>query len=126
MDGTGEPLQPLAFPWNFRHAFGMDKQEHAAMLRAALEASPDVTRQTISDATGRGYRTVSNWISRKAPTMPSGEERAMLRRLLGAYDSPGDAVEKAVRSSELIDWRQDAVLSVYKRNLHEQRGEAAG
>lgn len=103
----------------------MEKHEHAAMLRQAISESADVSRQTIADATGRGYRTVSNWISESKPTMPSDKERAMLRRLLGPYDTPGDVVERAVRQSELIDWRQDAVLSVYKRNLHEQRGEAA-
>jgi hypothetical protein len=103
----------------------MDKHEHAALLRRALEESTELTRQTLADATGRSYRTVGNWISAKSPTMPSGEERAMLRRLLGPYDSSGDAVERAIRRSELIEWRQDRVLSEYKRNLHEQRGEEA-
>lgn len=81
-------------------------------------------RQVIADATGVNPRTVTNWTS--GATMPSGVEREALRRLLGEYDSQGDPVEVAVRGSELAEWRQDLVLSHYKRNLHEQRAEAAG
>lgn len=101
----------------------MDKAEHGLRLKAAM-ASKGLGRQVIADATGATPRTVTNWTS--GTTKPSDSERAILRRLLGDYDNPGDPVEIAVRQSELIDWRQDAVLSVYKRNLHEQRGEAAG
>lgn len=80
-------------------------------------------RQVIADATGVQLRTVTNWTS--GSTMPSAIERNALRQLLGEYDAVGDQVEIAVKSSELHDWRQDAVLSFYKRNLHEQRGEEA-
>lgn len=80
-------------------------------------------RQVVADATGVGVRTVTNWSTGK--TMPSAVERESLRTLLGSYDAAGDQVEMAVRSSELHEWRQDAVLSFYKRNLHEQRGEEA-
>lgn len=101
----------------------MDKQEHGLRLKAAM-ASRRYDRQVIADATGVKPRTVTNWTS--GVTMPSPAEVAILRRLLGEYDNPGDPVEVAVRSSALSDWRQDAVLSFYKRNLHEQRGEATG
>lgn len=101
----------------------MDKQEHGKRLAAAM-ASRGFGRQVVADATGRRERTVTNWTRGK--TMPSDKERVALRRLLGDYDSPGDPVEVAVRHSELTDWRQDAVLSTYKRNLYEQRGEEAG
>lgn len=98
----------------------MDKQEHADLLRDAIDQS-GIGRQAIADAVRRTYRTVGYWTSRTNPTMPNGEERAILRRLLGPYDDPGDAVERAVRRSNLDDWRRDAVISFYKRNLQEQR-----
>lgn len=103
---------------------GEDKAAHGAALRRAVAESSEVDRTVLEDVTGRGYRTITNWLNGK--TMPSDEEKAILRKLLGEYEQPGDAVERAVRRSELIDWRQDKVLSEYKRNLHEQRAEAAG
>lgn len=101
----------------------MDKAEHGRRLKGAMAAQAK-DRQVVADYTGVKVRTVTNWTS--GATMPSDTERAALRRLLGAYDDPGDPVEVAVRQSELQEWRQDAVLSTYKRNLHEQRGEVAG
>jgi transcriptional regulator with XRE-family HTH domain len=100
----------------------MDKAEHGKRLAAAMAARRK-GRQEVADVTGRGVRTITNWTA--GETMPSDTERAALRRLLGDYDNPGDPVEVAVRSSALMEWRQDAVLSVYKRNLHEQRAEEA-
>ncbi len=99
----------------------MDKREHGRRLKAAM-ASRGLDRQAISDATGYEVRTVTNW--RTGKTMPSAKERETLRRLLGPYDAEGDPVETAVRSSALEEWRQDAVLSFYKRNLAEQRATA--
>jgi hypothetical protein len=101
----------------------MDKVEHGERLAAAM-AAKRLDRQAIADAVGHGVRTITNWTTGK--TSPSVGEREILRRLLGPYDAEGDPVEVAVRGSELVDWRQDAVLSIYKRNLHEQRAEAAG
>ena len=101
----------------------MDKKQHGDRLRAAM-ASKGHDRQVIADAAGVGVRTVTNWTTGK--TMPSPGERDVLRKLLGPYDAEGDQVEIAVRGSELHEWRQDAVLSFYKKNLHEQRGEVAG
>lgn len=101
------------------------KQRHADLLRKAIDESP-VSRQAVADATGRTYRTIGYWTSQTSPTMPSGEERVILRKLLGPYDSAGDPVERAVRQSELEEWRQDAVLSEYKRHLRDQRLEATG
>lgn len=100
----------------------MDKREHGSRLKAAM-ASRRYDRQVIADATGVQLRTVTNWTS--GATMPSAAERVTLRKLLGEYDAMGDQVEIAVRSSELHEWRQDSVLSFYKKNLHEQRGEEA-
>lgn len=101
----------------------MDKQEHGKRLASAMAAKRH-GRQVIADLTGRDVRTVTNWTRGK--TMPSEVELILLREFLGPYDLPGDPVEIAVRGSELSEWRQDSVLSFYKRNLHEQRAEEAG
>lgn len=101
----------------------MDKAEHGRRLKGAM-ASQSKGRELVADYAGVKVRTVTNWTS--GATMPSDKERAALRRLLGNYDDPGDPVEVAVRQSELHEWRQDAVLSTYKRNLYEQRAEVAG
>lgn len=100
----------------------MDKQQHGLRLKAAM-AAKGKDRTAVADYVDVKVRTVTNWTS--GSTMPSDRERAALRRLLGPYDDPGDPVEVAVRGSELHEWRQDSVLSTYKRHLHEQRGEAA-
>lgn len=113
----------MAFHGNFRHAESVDKRQHGSRLKAAM-AARGYDRQVVADSAGVRVRTVTNWTS--GSTMPSGVEREALRRLLGPYDSDGDPVEVAVRSSGLSDWRQDAVLSFYKRNLAEQRAELAG
>jgi len=85
-------------------------------------AAKGFDRRVVADATGVQVRTVTNWTT--GATMPSSTERASLRRLLGEYDVDGDPVEVAIRASVLVDWRQDLVLSHYKRNLHEQIAEA--
>lgn len=97
-----------------------EKRAHGLRLKAAI-AEKGLSRTEVADYVGTSERTVTNWRSGK--TMPSDAEKVRLRELLGPYDYPGDPVEVAVRSSALIDWRQDAVLSVYKRNLHEQAGD---
>jgi transcriptional regulator with XRE-family HTH domain len=99
----------------------MDKREHGAALKTAM-AVQGVDRQQIADATRVGVRTVTNWTT--GTTMPSLREREVLHQVLGEYDRGGDPVEAAIRASELTEWRQDLVLSHYKRNLHEQRAEA--
>lgn len=104
----------------------MEKEEHARLLRAAM-AERGVSREILAVAVDVSTRTVGNWTSRKKPTMPEDAYRARIRAVLGDdYDRPGDAVERAVRASALQEWRKDAVVSFYKRNLHEQRAEAAG
>lgn len=99
----------------------MDKAEHGRRLKAAMAARA-VGRETVADVADVKVRTVTNWTS--GSTMPSDKERVALRRLLGPYDEPGDPVEVALGQSELVEWRRDAVRSVYKRNLYEQREQA--
>lgn len=101
----------------------MTKQEHGALLAQAM-GDHRLSRQAVADAADVDPRTVTNWTSGK--TMPSERERAVLRRLLGDYERPGDAVERALRGSELTEWRKDAVVSFYKKNLYEQAAEQAG
>lgn len=98
----------------------MDKAAHGLALKRAM-ASRGLDRQTVADAAGVQVRTVTNWTT--GATMPSLTERMALERLFGDYAAGGDPVEVAIRASTLDEWRQDAVLSFYKRNLHEQRAE---
>ena len=114
----------MVFPGNLRHDSGMDKYEHAALLKRAIDES-GLGRQAVADAVQRGVRTVGNWTSEASPTSPTEREKVILRKILGPYDAAGDRVERAVRQSDLIEWRQDAVLSFYKRQLYEQREETA-
>lgn len=107
---------------NLRHSYGMNKEEHGRRLREAM-ASTGKSRTDVADVLGANVKTVTNW--RSGSTMPSAADRELLRRLFPGYDAAGDPVEVALRGSELVEWRQDAVLSTYKRNLHEQRGETA-
>ena len=100
----------------------MDKAEHGKRLREAM-ASTGKSRTDVALVLGANVKTVTNW--RGGVTMPSAEDRAILRRMFPGYDAQGDPVEVALRGSELTEWRQDAVLSTYKRNLHEQRAEEA-
>lgn len=100
----------------------MDKREHAARLRVAM-AEGGYSRRVIADLTGHQPRTVTNWTT--GATMPGDAERALLRKLLGPYDTPGDPMETALEHCELIDWRRDAVRSTYRRHLSEQRDSAA-
>lgn len=100
----------------------MDKSGHGKRLKQAM-TDRGISRNTLADVLGVDVKTVTNW--RSGTTMPSETYRALLRQVFGPYDAAGDQVEVAVRSSELVEWRQDAVLSVYKRNLHEQRNEVA-
>ena len=88
-----------------------------------------MARRGLKRADVAGYvevatRTVTNWTT--GQTMPSAIERERLRDLLGDYDAIGDPVEVAIRQSELHEWRQDAVLSEYKRHLYQQRAEVTG
>lgn len=101
----------------------MDKQEHAARLRKAI-AARGIGRRDLADAVSKKERTITNWTT--GATLPDEIDREKLRRLFPGYDSQGDPVEVAVRGSELHEWRQDAVLSNYKKHLHEQRAEQAG
>ena len=76
-------------------------------------------------------RTVGNWeVGRNHPRSSMGA----LREIFGsAIDDPpssstggGDPVLIALSQSELVDWRQDEVRAVYRRNLSEQRDGVRG
>ena len=98
----------------------MNKDEHGRRLKAAM-AAKRLSREDVAEAASVKTRTVTNWTS--GSTMPSDRERSALRVLLGDYDTPGDPVIVALGQSELVEWRQDAVRSTYRRHLSEQREE---
>lgn len=104
-------------------ASGMEKAEHAKRLRDAIATSRRYGRTDIEAATGKGYRTVSNWVSESKPMMPSDKDRATLRKMFPGYDEAGDPVEVAVRQSRLTEDRQYTVLGTYKRELRLQDEE---
>jgi hypothetical protein len=101
----------------------MEKREHGKRLASAM-ARKQVGREALADLVEKKPRTITNWTS--GTTMPDDIDREKLRNFFPGYDAEGDPVEVAIRSSDLQDWRQDAVLSFYKRNLHEQRSEQVG
>lgn len=100
----------------------MDRHEHADALRQAM-AERQVGRQAIADATGKTYRSVSYWISRENPTLPSEADRATLRRLLGPYDQATDPVERAILMSDLTQDRKHGLIGFYLRLRREQELE---
>lgn len=115
----------LAFPWNLGDAFRMatdaEKQAHGLRLRVAMASKP-IDREGLAAQMKVDPKTVTNW--RSGRTMPSEGDLVKLADILGNYNVGGDPVELALKQSDLHEWRQDAVLSFYKRNLHEQAAEA--
>lgn len=103
----------------------MDKAQHARLLRDAIATSRKHDRDSVADRTHKSYRTVSNWISEKKPTMPDDEDRAILREMFPGYDLDADEVERAVRGSRLTEDRQYGVIGYYKKQLREQDAEEA-
>lgn len=95
-----------------------------------LRESRRWTQDHMAELLAVSAKTVSNWESgRNSPRNSMGALRELFGDALdgGApAEETGDAVEVAIKQSELIDWRQDEVRSVYRRNLHEQRGEVKG
>lgn len=94
-------------------------------LAAARKAAGFRSQESLGDQLGVSARTVRNW-EIDAHSVPV-EHRAKITELLGTnVFAQGDAVEIALANSELVDWRQDAVRSVYRKNLAEQREGRAG
>lgn len=116
----------MAFLGKLRQSVGMDKAEHARRLRAAIATSRKYSRADVGVATGKGYRTVSNWVSESRPMMPSDKDRAILREMFPGYDEGGDGVEIAIKHSRLTEDRQYVVLGTYKRELRLQDEEERG
>ena len=88
------------------------------------------TQEQLADLLEVSTKTVSNWeTGRNDPRSSLGALREVFGRQFDAGDEVpvgnGDAVEQAIRASGLREWRQDAVLSTYKRHLYEQQQESA-
>lgn len=85
------------------------------------------SQQQLADALRVSTKTVSNWErGRNDPRNSLGAIEQLFGVDLSAEPAVAEPVEAAVRASELHEWRQDEVLSVYKRNLQQQRAERAG
>lgn len=95
----------------------MDKATHGLRLKAAM-ANAGMSRKDVAELVGVNERTVTNWTS--GTTWPDDIDRANLRKKFPNYDDPGDAVEVAVRASELTEDRQYVVIATYKRLIREQ------
>lgn len=90
-----------------------------ARLQAARKRAGIKSQEALGDLVGVSGKTIRNYETNK--TRPDAATIDALRRHLGHFDAEGDAVEVAIANSELTDWRQDAVRSVYRKNLAEQR-----
>lgn len=88
-------------------------------LQAARKSAGFRSQEALGDALGVSGRTIRNWEGDAYPV--PGEYREALTKLVGNVFAEGDPVEVAIAQSELVDWRQDAVRSVYRKNLAEQR-----
>lgn len=98
---------------------------HLGLRLKTLREERRWSQQQLADALGVSTKTVSNWENgRNDPRSSLGA----IEKLFGTSltENHADPVEAAIRASRLAEWRQDAVLSFYKRNLHEQAIEAAG
>lgn len=82
------------------------------------------SQQALADKIGVSSRTIRNY--ERGSTQPDAATLEQLREVLGQFDAQGDAVEVAVRQSELVKWRQDAVISEYEKHRYEQGREVAG
>lgn len=100
----------------------MAQQTFAMWLKAQRRLQGYKTQDDLARAVGVSERAIRYYESGKTP---DPGVRAAIEQVLGEF-AEGDPVEAAVRGSELHDWRQDDVLSTYKRHLHEQRREEAG
>ena len=102
-----------------RHTPCMDRAEHATHLRRAI-AVAGLANHDVATALGVSVRTVVNWTSKSAPTMPSDRDQEQLRRLMRGYADQGDPVEVAIGRADLAIYRRSELLAMYQRLLHEQ------
>jgi transposase len=113
MDRTENPVSPE----REREAL-----EHSRNLRRAI-GQADLHNDDIATAVGVSVRTVVNWTSKTAPTMPSEKYQERLRRTLPGYADAGDLVDIAIDRAELAPFRRAELKAVYARLLHEQARE---
>lgn len=92
-----------------------------------------LSQPELAAALGVSTKTVSNWENnRNDPRSSLGALREFFGRSFDqgatgedAAAGGGDEVEAAIRRSTLVRWRQNAVITEYERQLHEQRREEA-
>lgn len=100
------------------------EETYGTRLAAARKRAGYRSQQALGDVVNLSGRQIRNY--ENDVQLPPHEMRETLRGLLGNFDAEGDAVMVAIANSELDDWRQDEVRSVYRRNLAEQREGRAG
>lgn len=97
------------------------EQTYGQRLQIARKRAGYKTQQALGDRIGFRARTVRYWEA--DAHQPDAATKELLREVLGNFDAEGDPVEVAIRQSELVKWRQDAVITEYGRQRYEQRRE---
>lgn len=99
--------------------------DHAAALRRAMVMG-DVSPTDLATAVGVSKRTISNWTSRTAPTMPSDTDLLRLDRIFPGYSADRGQVEAVIaQAEELSTWRRTELIAHYQRLLQDQAREDA-
>lgn len=76
----------------------------------------------LGDKLDVSSKTIGNWENDRH--LPRSALAALEKIFAESGDGEGDAVERALYASVLVDWRRDLVLSAYRKNLREQTDEA--
>lgn len=96
-------------------------------LQRARKLAGITKQQTLGDLIGVSQKTIRNWeTDRVNPENISPEHRLLLREVLGPWDDEGDAVIAAIKRTELMEWRQGALISEYQRHVAEQEAHRSG
>lgn len=101
----------------------MDDEEYGRRLREARRRAGFKTQEMLGDRIGRSSKMVRNYEAGKHLTP---EIKAALEEVLGEFADEGDPVERAIRHSQLIKWRQDDLVSKYEKHVYDQSREEAG
>lgn len=95
------------------------EETYGSRLQVARKQAGYRSQQALGDIVGVSAKTIRNYET--DVYLPPADMRERLRAVLGRFDATGDGVEVAIAQSELVEWRQDAVRSEYRRHLTEQR-----
>lgn len=79
------------------------------------------SQKVLGDKLNVSSKTIGNWENDRH--VPRSALAALEKVFAESGGSDGDAVERALYASDLVDWRRDLVLSAYRKNLREQADE---